>query len=147
MEKLPYLTAALLCDKVLEEKNGTLSVMRVIDRVEFQKAKDIPEIEKLGIKPGIPLSGLICVKSGPMVGKAHVYLDEVRPSGTRKRLLTFEADLKGGDHGQNLIINMMLGIEEEGLHWFEVFIEDTLMTKIPLMIVHKTLEPGTSPIH
>lgn len=144
MENLPYLTAALLCDKVLEEKNGTLSVMRIIDRLEFQVA-DVPEINKPGIKPAIPISGLISIKSGPMVGKAKISLDGVRPSGAKKRLMTYELDLKGGDHGQNIVVNMALGVEEEGLHWFEVLVGETVLTKIPLMIVRKLSKPETTP--
>ncbi|HEV2245605.1 MAG TPA: hypothetical protein VGW37_03045 [Terriglobia bacterium] len=145
MQKLPYLTAALLCEKVLEEKNGTLSVMRIIDRIEFQIGPGTPEVESLAIKPTIPISGLISIKSGPVTGKTRIYLDGVSPSGTRKRIMTYEVDLRGGDHGQNIIVNMVFGIGEEGLHWFEVLVEDALMTKIPLMVVRRPSEPAISP--
>lgn len=145
MDKLPYLTAALLCEKVLEEKSGTLSAVRIIDRLEYELQTNVPELAKLDIKPIIPFTALICLKSGPVVGKVKVSFDGIRPSGKSKRLITLEVDLKGGDQGQNLVLNMGITVEEEGLHWFEVRVDEALLTKIPLMLVPKPVQVLNSP--
>lgn len=137
MDKLPYLTAALLCERVLQEKDGTLSAFRIIDRLEFGVITNVPQVEKLNIKPAIQISALIAIKSGPMIGNFNLHIDGIKPSGTSKRLLSLPLELKGGEEGQNFIVNITQGTEEEGLHWFEVRFEETILTKIPFMLVRR----------
>lgn len=137
MDNLPYLTAALLCERVLQEKDGTLSAFRIVDQIEFELQTDTPEIKKLDIKPALQLNILIAIKAGPAKGRVTLNIDSTRPSGMRKHLIEFPLELKGGEEGANFIINLVQGTDEEGLHWFEVKIDDTLLTKIPLMLVRK----------
>ena len=130
----PYISAALLCERVLIEKDEVITAVRVIDKVSI-KADALPE----GLKPAIMLTGLIGLKSGPAVGDFILRLSVIPPSGEVKPdLLTLPANLKGGDHGQNFVLNLGLGIESEGLYWFEVFLDDVSLTKIPLTV---TIEP------
>ena len=49
----------------------------------------------------------------------------------------------GKDHGQNLIVNMTLGIEEDGLYWFDVIFDDEVLTKIPLMVAQESTPAPT----
>jgi len=140
MEKLPYINAALLCERIIQEKEGTLSAIRIIDRLEFGLLTNNPELEKLNVRPAVPISALIAIKSGPVTGKFNLNIDGVKPSGKTKHLLTLPFELKGEHEGQNFIVNIMQGTEEEGLHWFEIRLDETLLTKIPLMLVRK-IEP------
>lgn len=128
----PYITAALLCERVLEEKNGSLSAIRIADRLEY-RLEGAPE----GLKPAIAVSGLVCLKSGPVVGDHTVRMIVERPGGDRKEAYSFPVKLLGKDHGQNLIMNISLGIEREGLYWFDLLFDEDLLTRIPLMVVQQ----------
>jgi hypothetical protein len=137
----PYVTAAFFCEKVLQDKDGSLSAIRIIDRLSYVLP---PEGIPQGVRPIVQIFGLISLKSGSLKGTFTLRLNSELPSGKREEnIITSTIELKGGDHGQNVILNILLGIQEEGLLWFDVVLEDQLLTKIPLMIVRgqaKSLE-------
>jgi hypothetical protein len=132
MEKpRPYITAALLCEKVLQEKDETLTLVRIADKLQYEvQGPALPE----GAKPLIGLQGLIGIKSGPVVGKHTLKIVGEKPNGERKELHVVPLELLGKDHGQNIILNLVLGIDQDGLHWFDVIFDDELLTRIPLII-------------
>lgn len=52
----PYVTAALLWEKVLQEKDETVTLVRIADRIRYRlEAQGLPE----GIKPIIAIEGLV----------------------------------------------------------------------------------------
>ena len=131
---MPYLTAALLCERVIEEKNGTLSVIRIADRVEVEiPPGGVPG----GYRPVVPISGLVALKSGPAKGSFTLRIIITRPSGERLEGPAIPVELEGEDRGQNFILNFLIGVSEEGLHWFEVVFENQVLSRIPLMVVRK----------
>jgi hypothetical protein len=77
----PYLNAALICEKVLQEKDETLSVIRMIDRFNVTVSA-LGSPENL---PPIPLSltVLIALKSGKARGRSTVKLRIENPSGLK----------------------------------------------------------------
>jgi hypothetical protein len=131
----PYLTAALLCEKVLVEQDGSVSIIRIADRATYQAVTvdnvlGIPE----GARPFFALSGIIALKSGPVVGEHVVKIIVENPIGRRTELQAFNVTFMGQDAGNNLVLNMMIGIENDGLHWFDVSFDDDILTRIPLVI-------------
>jgi len=128
----PYLIAALLSEKILKEENGTLSVIRIADKIEWETA-GMPD----GVKLSVPIEGLISVKSGPCIGNFNLRLVIIRPSGKRKEVAKLPIELKGGDHGANYVLQLGILAEEEGLHWIEVFFEEEELTRIPIMLLRK----------
>lgn len=142
-QTLPYITAALFCEKVIEGRDGVLSAIRIIDRAAVEFATTNPELlkvltdaqQKQQIIQSLPITGLICIKAGSLVGKFNIHVDGVKPSGMRSRLHTFPVELNGGDTGANFILNLMIGLAETGTHWFEVLCNDHILTRIPLTIL------------
>jgi len=133
MEKpLPYISAALLAETIIEDKSGSITVVRIADRVEYQ-VQGLPA----GYKPVINIKGLLSLKSGPAKGEFKLRISIVRPNGEQQgnALVLPDFVLRGGDHGQNFILNFGIGVQEEGLHWFDVYLDEVLLTRIPLMIV------------
>jgi hypothetical protein len=130
----PYIGAALLCQNVLEDKNGVLSIINITDRLEYE-TKGIPQ----GHRPVIIIKGLIALRSGPVTGEFPIRIKVLRPNGEPKGepFIVPPVKLRGGDHGANVILNMQFAIEEEGLHWFDIYFEDELLTRIPLMVVQR----------
>lgn len=137
MEKArPYLIAALLCDRVLQEENGTVSIIRLADRLGYQ-TMGLPE----GTKPGMQLQGLVAVKSGPVTGNHVIKVFIENPNGKRQEILAYPVTFMGKDHGQNIIMNLAFGIEVDGLYWFDVVLDDEVLTRIPLTIVQEPAGP------
>ena len=134
-----YISAAFLCEKVLQEKDGVLTAVRILDKMTFQLPPGgLPE----GAKPAIAMTGLVGLKSGPTVGEFTLKVGVTRPNGEKKHdVITFPVSLLGGEQGQNFIINIGLGIEEDGLHWFDVMLDDELLTRIPLVVTSEQIQP------
>jgi len=136
----PYLTAALLCEKVLEEKNGTLSIIHIADRMGYRTV-GMPE----GMRPATQVSGLVCLKSGPVTGEHVIKIFVENPVGKRQEIYSMPVKLMGKDHGQNIIVNMTFAIEHDGLYWFDVVFDDEVLTRIPLMVVQESEPKQTEP--
>jgi uncharacterized protein DUF6941 len=127
----PYVTAALLCEKILQEKDESLTLVRIADRLQYSlEGQGLPE----GTKPMITMHGLLGIKSGPITGDHTLTLVSEKPSGHRKQVLSLPVKLLGKDHAQNVILNIGLGIDENGLYWFDVLFDEELLTRIPLMV-------------
>lgn len=91
-----------------------------------------------GMKPITQLSGLVCLKSGPVTGAHTLKIIGENPAGVRQELFTFPLQLMGKDHGQNIILNIALGIEQDGLYWFDVVFDDEVLTRIPLIVAQES---------
>ena len=138
----PHVTAALLCESVLQESNGTLSVVRIADKVGYDPT-GMPE----GFRPAFKISGLISLKAGPVVGDHNLKVVVENPQGKRTQIYELALKLMGRDQGQNLIVTLNLGIEHDGLHWFDViFDDDEVLTRIPLMVMQEAAAAPTSKV-
>jgi len=134
-------TAALLCEKVLQEKDEALTIMRIADKLQY-KLQGIGTSLPEGIKPIVSIEGVVSLKSGPVVGDHTIKVILERPNGDRKDVFTYPATFLGKDHGQNIILRMGLGIEMDGLYWFDILFDEELLTRIPLMV---TPAPESAP--
>jgi len=98
-----------------------------------------------GAKPGVQISGLVSLKSGPVTGDHLIKLFVENPTGKRQEVYSFPVKFMGKDHGQNLILNMTFGIEHDGLYWFDVVFDEEVLTRIPLMVVQESEPTQTEP--
>ena len=53
--------------------------------------------------------------------------------------------LMGKDQGQNVILNIGLGVEMDGLYWFDVVLDDDLLTRVPLTITRTEAPAQNAP--
>jgi hypothetical protein len=139
----PYLTAALLCEKVLLEKDGSVSVIRIADRITLQmQGPPGTNLAGLATQPSgidpVPIFNITCLvalKSGPAVGDYTLRLRFKAPSGKEQAdPIEQPVTLKGKDHGQNCVIQLYIVAQEEGLHWIQVMLDDMELTRIPLVV-------------
>ena len=136
----PYLVAALICEKILQEKDGSISVIRIADRVTLNAlASHSPET-----LPPIPVSlaALISFKSGSAKGRHTVKWTTETPSGLTLPEQLFTVLFEGEDRGVNLILNLNMMLDQEGIYWFSVLLEDELLTRIPLRILYQRMGPN-----
>ncbi len=133
----PYLAAALLCEKILEEKDGSVSIIRMIDRITLTtQAPSSPET-----LPPTPLnlSALISFKSGSARGRHTVKWRIETPSGLKLPDQLLPVLFEGEDRGVNLFLNINMVVDQEGIYWFDVLLKDQLLTRIPLRILYQRI--------
>lgn len=143
----PHLSMALLCERVLEEKDGVLSIIRVVDRItQAAVGPNVPET-----MPPVPVNLILVIslKSGAARGRGTITVGTEAPSG---QLLGERIELpvvfEGEDRGQNIVAQMGFTADMEGLYWFDVLYDKRLLTRVPLRIVYQPqrigggLQPG-----
>ena len=133
----PYLNAAILCERVLQEKDEVISAIRMIDRVTVTvHASSSPET-----LPPTPMSlyALISFKSGNAKGRHTLKLVVETPSGIRLPEQLFPLLFEGDDRGVNLVLSINTIVDQEGVYWFDVILEDQLFTRMPLRILYQRI--------
>lgn len=133
----PYLIAAILCEKVLQEKDEKISIIRMVDRVAVT-------VHTLGSPEAMPpttvsLNALIALKSGSARGRGTVIWRTETPAGLRLPDQLFPVLFEGDDRGVNVIIALNMIVDQEGVYWFAVVLDKQLLTRIPLRILYQRI--------
>jgi len=154
----PHLLAALLCEAVLEEKDGKKSAIRIMDRVTLmlsattQGDGPLPALPHLTITPTL----LLRLKKGKGPDRFTLRIELVSEGGIQKGPSHSQTVmLEGGpDRGYDLVLSMRLEFDQEGLYWINVYLDQYLLTRVPLRIVfliQRTMVPTPDepkrPIH
>lgn len=141
----PFLQTALICERVLQEQDGVVSAIRIIDRLFFMLGDDGQPAN-----PRHPVTFLITFKSGAARGRYAIQVEREQPSGERSGPL-FEAPLflEGEERGVNLVVQAIFEPEQEGLYWFDVFFvvpsttqegaRRTCVTRVPLRAIFQPM--------
>src|SRR5438552_2159764 len=114
----PFLNLATICERVLREADGTLSLIRMIDRytVAIQGA-DAPE----SLPPTrLDLNLVVGFRAGVARGRATVSIRAETPDGQKKPTVSGSVLFEGEEHGAQVIANISLDADQEGLYWFDV---------------------------
>jgi len=136
----PYLKAAIFCEKVLREADGVMSFIRAVDRVTVTATgPDAPDT-----MPKMPYSitAVISLTSGQSRGRHEVKIEPEEPSGLKKKPFLATVQMEGEDRGANVVLNMQYTFEMEGLYWFYVYLDDTLLTKMPFRVMYARVSTG-----
>ena len=148
-ERGPYLQAALFCERVLDEKDGVKSIIRVIDRLQVRAAgHDAPDT-----MPEITteLVAFLAFKAGEAVGSVPIRITLTRPSGVTDTDPIWHGTVhfEGGTRGHNLTLKMRTRFTEAGPYWFDVYVGDRLATKMPYEVIYTAMRmtgpPGRQP--
>lgn len=137
----PYLSAAVLCEKVLREQDGVLSVIRIVDRITHTIADPNPPDEM----PPVPLAftALVAFKSGEARGSYTLRLRPEDPSGTQLSAMDQQVLFEGeGDRGANIVVDFNFVAEMQGLYWIDVLFQDDLVTRMPLRVIYQPQRVG-----
>ena len=133
----PYLAAAFFCETVLKENTGVFSAIRILDRVTLQAGRDAPEAMPTTL---LTLNAMITFKSGQARGKHTIGIAVEKPSGSEKLALAkLPVLFEGNDRGHQWIVNLRFNVDQEGLYWFDVSVDDRLVTRMPLRVIYQRL--------
>lgn len=142
----PLLTDAMICEKVLEEKDGVKSAIRIIDQVNRTAVAPSPSQT---MEPfDYPLSLLLRFKAGAARGTYKIDVRIVRPSNETAGTMSHPIHFPGPDDaGTDVVVNIMMRIDEAGTWWFEISVNDNRWMRIPLRVVYLPQQiklPGAS---
>lgn len=128
----PHLGMAVFCERVLEEKDGVQTLVRVVDTVTLTASG--PDAA-----PALPASQfrafcVIDLKSGAARGRHAVRLTFEKPSGERTPSTELPIEFEP-QRGSRLVIELAIDLDQEGLWWCDVELdENQLLTRMPLRV-------------
>jgi hypothetical protein len=138
----PHLAIAVLCERVITEGDGVLSIIRVIDRlIQTATGPDPPdEMPPFVVENQM----LIALKSDRAKGRYTVKLVIEAPDGSREQIGEQDVNLSPGNSGINIIAGVRLELRLEGVYWIDVLFggprggqKDELLTRVPLEAVYQ----------
>jgi len=132
-----------LCEQVIEDKTGVLSLIRIIDTITHTEARPDAPLEMPQVT--YPLKMVMMLKSGRARGRHELKIVPELPSGETKAPYVQSVQMEGEERGTNTIINMLFTFNAEGLHWFNVYFDDSLLTRIPLRIKYNRIITQQAP--
>jgi hypothetical protein len=125
----PFLTAALFCEEARQDKDGFLSLSRIIDHIVI--LGDDPNT----MPPTQVVTTLVVIfRSGSFRGSSEITVSQLSASGASVLLFSFPTFFQGDDQGAGVIARVGFVISEPGLHWFEVSLGGQPKTRIPLNV-------------
>jgi hypothetical protein len=134
----PYVQVAAICQAALQEPNRFLSLIRIINR--FPVHGNTPTMQP---QPLHNLVMVIVLRSGEMKMKCQLKVTVEPPNHPEQRdpLIDTSALFEGDDRGVQMVVPLMYTAREEGLYWFEVSVEQDVLTRIPLRVLYQKIQP------
>jgi hypothetical protein len=144
---LPHLAAAVFCEQALEDKEGMMTVVRILDVLIVAPPSDwsLPPEGAKEAKPAVPVLAFVSFKSGDAKGEYGFRFDMILPSGKREKMAEGRLNFLGNENGVNVKLAAFAPVAEEGLLWYEVLVDDILFTRMPLRIRHAKPQQQATP--
>jgi hypothetical protein len=144
----PYLSYAAVCERVLHEADGVLSLIRIIDRVTVTvvtpSGADVPAA-LIPPPPPIPITFVVGLKSGGYTGTVPVKVRIDTPSGFKWPEFETSAQLEGEERGANIVLPIQFPALDEGIYWFVVEVSGEILTRVPLRIIKQVVTQTVPP--
>lgn len=132
----PYVQAALLCERVVQESGGRVTIVRLLDRVVVRTGVTANQAQILPTT--VSCHAVVILKTGSRPGKFKLRLLLTSPSKKPLREFSVDIDLPAEeDQGVNIVMPIKFSATEEGVYWFEVRLnnEELPLTKTSLRLV------------
>ncbi len=130
----PFVTLAVFCDQAIEDKEGVLTLIRVVDQVTLRASGEGAPSD---LPPGQAINATLVVglKAGKAKGRQTVQVTFEHPDGTRDAGPELPVHFTGGDHqGANLIFKASIVLSDAGIYWADVSVNARLVTRTPLEV-------------
>lgn len=133
----PWVAAAVLAERVLIEQDGAVSLIRMIDRITVkahgpEPPDNLPQAQ-------VRINLYLLIRGGDARGRVMVTIRRESPSGISNEVGALPVYLEPGNRGEGVQLDLTMAVEQEGLYWFDVLVEQTLLTRIPLEIRYEPL--------
>lgn len=134
----PHVQLAVFCEKVLEEKSGTISLVRIIDT--WTTTAVGPSAPARMTPISLNATYVLSLMAGAARGRHTITLELEEPSGLARQLTQFDANFSGSNTGINFFFNLPLICELEGVYWINALIgppgdqATALLVRTPLTV-------------
>lgn len=129
-----FLQMAVFCERVLREADGVMSIIRVIDRFTANGAT--PEMPP----QVIPFMVVISFKAGFIRGKQTIAIRPKSPTGKDLPAMEFPVLFEGDDDREIALAFPVQWVPpEEGLFWWDVYLNQELVTRMPLRVLYRRM--------
>lgn len=130
----PYLNVATFCEQVIEEKSGVLSLIRMVDRINVTASG--PTVPESMPPQTLKWFLVISMRTGAARGTHTIKIEPELPSGIRQSPLLLSVHFEGGENqGQNVVTKINMPLQEPGLYWFRIYLDDQFLTQVPVEVV------------
>lgn len=135
LEYGPYVATAVFAERVLEEKDGVNSLIRIVDRVQIAVKMPKEKDERPIVRHNLLL--YLSLKCGQERGSYQLEFQPIKPDGERLSIMKQSVHFEGPDYrGVNIIIRATIDIDKEGTWWFEIKHRGSILTKVPLDVIY-----------
>lgn len=135
----PWVQIATICQSAIIEANtNSLSVIKVTDRIGV--AGFTPDMQPQPINVTLA----ILLKSDQMNGQYLVKIRCTSPVGATTDGPEMPFLFEGNDRGVQVVFPLGFVATEQGLYWFDVLLEEEVLTRIPLRVMYQRIQmpPG-----
>lgn len=125
---------AVLCESALLEANGTLSVIRIINRM-YPPYPDMPYVSRR-----IDLA-LLLIQGRTDPDLQTIRLDLLSPDGVRQEGARNEFAFPDGQRTMPQVFVVDFTGDQNGVYWFEIWLNNRLRKRLPLQVLIPAVEP------
>jgi hypothetical protein len=128
--------AALICERILHELDGTLTAVRIVDQVTYWRPVGGPK-EGEPVTVPMQLALLIVLKDPTGPGDYTLRIVARTPMGAASDIGAQSVNLSPGQGevpGLSVGINLVLSLRDPGLHWFDIYLNEALISSVPLHV-------------
>lgn len=136
----PLITVATFCEKILDEKDDVPSLIRLVDRISFTRPPDVFAAKGEPVTPIVELAFFLRLTARGLQSTHELRLAFQTPDNEEKEMVKHSFTFDPKRSGMNIKANIAIGIKVGGFCWLKVYLDDVLLTQVPLEIV----EIGTS---
>lgn len=140
----PRVRFATFCEKALVEKDGVLSLIRVVDRLTITMRKGDELLDEALPPMQVPTTLVIGLGDLTPGARYSFRLEAEPPSGERRSLGIDWHPTPDDDRLATWLLNLTLTIEGEGRHWLILMAEDEEITRVPLQVLRGQESHATS---
>ena len=138
----PFVALACLCEKVLTEKDGVLTLVRVVDQFTVEAPPDV--VERLN--PHLVLTLVLSLKANGLVGKHQL---SIHLHGATKSEEPRHLEIDFPDRplsGANVVVQLAIGtVKNFGEKRFDVSLDGELLTSVPFRVVQAPVPATDTP--
>jgi len=130
----PRLKLGVICEQVLEEKDGVLSLIRIVDQFIITiTGKEPPDQMPQGV---VNLTIVMSWVGG--LGSHEAAFNIVSPGGdSQPSPRSWSFNLNSLNQGHNIIVKLPVKITNSGVHWVEFILNGEVKNRIPFQVLYK----------
>jgi hypothetical protein len=129
----PLIVAACLCEKVLRESDGVLSLIRIVDQFTVSVPPEMPK----HVSPAIVLNLVVALKANGIRGPQEIMMrlhGPTKETEPRKLPFNLEGDKEDALLGVNLLTTIAVEVERFGPGRIDLEWQGELLTSVPFRV-------------